>query len=421
IQKSIKNIQVFHDNEDQRQFAVAKFEEGDHAKVALYEIRRIEKFSGRIKFKENELQFLFCNEGKYRRLMNVKMAEKANMVLQLIDTPTNTQQKVILYGMHPNTTRQSIMDQIREFNPSKIKFIENEQHSSEFQVAEVQFNNLLDAQRVVKKMNQKLIDGVVIRAFIDGNIMQYNKQTSNLPLINTSSSSQTIPLIQQPSIIIKNISNTTQEQNIRNILPNIQLTHISFQPDLDSATGARIAVVEFKDSSSASQAQKRINGTFQFGKTLQAEILQPVLQTNSSYAQSLSEEVISRSVFIGGVPHNVSRQEIFDAFQEPKPNRVQMGELKQKQEFAGYFYAVFQSIEEREQILNKMNRQIRLQGKIFHMKRFGEKEDDSDANNNTKSEDSKSISQSNKLRISNLPRNVTSEQLKDAFKQFGEV
>ncbi|KAA6377238.1 MAG: hypothetical protein EZS28_027235, partial [Streblomastix strix] len=41
IQKSIKNIQVFHDNEDQRQFAVAKFEEGDHAKVALYEIRRI--------------------------------------------------------------------------------------------------------------------------------------------------------------------------------------------------------------------------------------------------------------------------------------------------------------------------------------------------------------------------------------------
>ncbi|KAA6378870.1 MAG: hypothetical protein EZS28_025603 [Streblomastix strix] len=74
-----------------------------------------------------------------------------------------------------------------------------------------------------------------------------------------------------------------------------------------------------------------------------------------------------------------------------------------------------------------MNRQIRLGGKLIRMKKFGQEDDVDEVDagigkdNQEQQDDRRPIRQMKNLRIENIPRNVSSVQLKEAFKQFGEV
>ncbi|KAA6393898.1 MAG: hypothetical protein EZS28_010576 [Streblomastix strix] len=421
----IKRVQNFTDDTRQSQCAVVTFETDEQAKDTLIQIKRAEKQFGRIQINGSDVRILFCNEGQYNRLENKELASKANMNLKLINTDVNAKVKVMLFGISPTTSRQKVTNELKEFHPTRL-ILNKSGISTNQQIAEVEFDILDDAQDAVEKMNNSEFDGSVIHAFIDGNIMVYQTQEPQIKHSSSIRQQGSQPSRQMPSIIIRNLSNNTQDQNIRDFLRGIYVQRISIQPDQQSETGSRMAVVEFSNIGIAYKAQKRVSGSFLNGNTLHAEIVNANAHSPTNQLHTQQDEE-PRSIFIGGVPRNVTRQEILNSFQEPKPSRVQMGEIKRTKQFAGFFQAVFDSVADRDLILEKMNRQIRLGGKLIRMKKFGQKDevDETDIgiqrDNQEQQDDSRPIQEKKKLRIGNIPRNVTSEQLKEAFKQFGEV
>ncbi|KAA6376581.1 MAG: hypothetical protein EZS28_027892 [Streblomastix strix] len=267
----IKRVQNFTDDTRQSQCAVVTFETDEQAKDTLIQIKRAEKRFGRIQINGSEVMILFCNEGQYHRLVNKELASKANMNLKLINTDVNAKVKVMLFGISPITTRQKVTNELKDFHPSRVVLIKLGTTTNQ-QIAEVDFDSLDDAQDAVEKMNNREIDGSVIRAFIDGNIMEYQTQVPQMKHSSSIRQQRSPPRQQQPSIIIRNLSNNTQDQNIRDFLRGINVQRISIQPDQQSETGSRMAVVEFNNISVAFQAQKRVNGQFLKGNVLQVEV-----------------------------------------------------------------------------------------------------------------------------------------------------
>ncbi|KAA6378869.1 MAG: hypothetical protein EZS28_025602 [Streblomastix strix] len=272
----------FTDDIRQSQCAVVTFETDEQVKDTLIQIKRAEKRFGRMQINESEVMILFCNEGQYHRLVNKELASKANMKMKLINTDVNAKVKVMLFGISPIATRQKVTNELKDFHPSRVVLIKLSTTTNQ-QIAEVDFDSLDDAHDAVEKMNNRKIDGSVIRAFIDGNIMEYQTQVPQMKHSSSIRQQRSPPRQQSPSTIIRNLSNNSQDKQIIDFLRGINVQRISIKPDQNSETGSRMTVVEFNNIDVANYVQKQVNASFLKGSVLHAEVEFHIMVSDKKY------------------------------------------------------------------------------------------------------------------------------------------
>ncbi|KAA6362498.1 MAG: putative RNA binding protein, partial [Streblomastix strix] len=307
-----------------------------------------------------------------------------------------------MFGINPKTSRQKIADELKEFHPSSVVLIKLGTTTNE-QIAEVEFDNLENAQDADKEMNLKEIDGSVIHAFVDRNILEYQRQAPQI--IHSHSSSPSLG--QQLSLVIMNLSNNTQEQNIRDLLGRIQASSISILQDKNSFEGLRMAIVEFDNPESALQALKLIDKSFMRGNILHAELFQADTEIEK-YNQDQSDNIRpniheTNKLRISNLPQNITSEQLKNVFKEFGEVECDVVQDKRARTGPNIGFATFTTPTQAAKARNALNGR-NIFGEDREMRIFfARTQEDENA----------------KLHISQLPPNITPQKLRQLFEKYG--
>ncbi|KAA6388987.1 MAG: hypothetical protein EZS28_015485 [Streblomastix strix] len=404
----IQNVQYFTHERHLTDCVVVTFVDQEMSSYAMQLIKEREKRNGKMKIRGNEVNVYFCKQNQYRRLIDIGSR---------IQTPksNNEETKVMIVGLCPSTNQQTLEFEMQEFRPMNIQLI-NTGTDSIKQFAEVTLQNVETAQRLVDKMNRKIIDGVHVHAFVDGQTIEIHEQKQSRPRINKTPPIISIDQPQVSSIVLRNLSRDIQDNNIRQLFRGFNIRNITIQPDQRLLNGTLMAVIEFNDTNLSSF----MGNTSQYSSSSSSYSSSSSSSSSSQQFLSSQQDQSKQTIYIGGIPLTIKGNDINDAFNvpdAPKPIRIKLGRNNHTKEFAGYAYAVFKSITERDQVLEIMNRHIILGEKLLQMKKFGQRGDGQNIERDQLRINNQPIIESQRLMIQNLPRSLTNEQFRDRFQQ----